>query len=57
LTLQKRRFYNAKEPLLQGKSGSFGMRKRMFCNALIDSRLSDRYVCEKYLHFSCLFSS
>ena len=39
------------------KSGSFGMRKRMFCNALIDSRLSDRYVCEKYLHFSCLFSS
>ncbi|APW32986.1 hypothetical protein BWX39_09780 [Prevotella intermedia ATCC 25611 = DSM 20706] len=24
LTLRKRRFCNAKEPLLQGKSGSFG---------------------------------
>ena len=46
LTLQKRRFYDAKEPLLLGKSGSLGMRKRMFCNALADNRLSDRNVCK-----------
>ena len=51
LTLQKRRFCKAKEPLLPCKSGSFTMRNNRFWNVLIMRLLCDCYAVEKYLHF------
>ena len=50
LTLRKRRFCDAKQPLLPCKTYAFGMQNNRFCNALIAKQLCDRYVCEKYLH-------
>ncbi len=50
LTLRKRRFCNAKQPLLPCKTYAFGMQNNRFCNALIVRLLCDRYACEKYLH-------
>ena len=50
LTLRKRRFCDAKQPLLPCKTYAFGMPNNRFCNALIVRLLCDRYACEKYLH-------
>ena len=56
LTLRKRRFCDAKEPLLPCKTYAFGTQNNRFYNALIIRWLCDRYACEKYLHLYCLFS-
>ena len=50
LTLRKRLFCNAKPTLLPCKTAAFGMQNNRFCNALIHSKLSNSYICEKYLH-------
>ena len=55
LTLRKRRFCVAKEPLLPCKTYAFGMQNNRFCNALITSDLANSYACEKYLQHSRLF--
>ena len=55
LTLRKRRFCVAKEPLLPCKTYAFGMQNNRFCNVLITSDLADSYACEKYLQHSRLF--
>ena len=57
LTLRKRRFCVAKEPLLPCKTYAFGMQNNRFCNTLIIRRLCDSCVCEKYLHLYCVVSS
>ena len=54
LTLRKRRFCVAKEPLLPCKTYAFGMQNNRFYNVLVNRKLCDYYVCEKYLQFSCL---
>ena len=56
LTLRKRRFCVAKEPLLPCKTYAFGMQNNRFCNVLIKRDLANRYACEKYLQHSRLFS-
>ena len=55
LTLQKRRFCKAKEPLLPCKSGSFTMRNNRFYNTLIIKWLHNSCACERYLQFYYLF--
>ena len=55
LTLRKRRFCVAKEPLLPCKTYAFGMQNNRFCNALITSDLANSHACEKYLQHSLLF--
>ena len=50
LTLRKRLFCDAKPTLLPCKTAAFGTQNNRFCNALMVRQLSDRYVCEKYLH-------
>ena len=50
LTLRKRLFCDAKPTLLPCKTAAFGTQNNRFCNALMVRSLSDRYVCEKYLH-------
>ncbi|AWX07794.1 hypothetical protein CTM55_03530 [Prevotella intermedia] len=57
MTLQKRRFCNAKEPLLPCKTYAFGMQNNRFCNTLITSELSKRHFFEKYLHLYSLLST
>ncbi len=56
LALRKRRFCAAKQPLLPCKTYAFGMQNNRFCNALIIKKLCNRYDCEKYLYFYCVFS-
>ncbi|PDP83370.1 hypothetical protein CLI69_00435 [Prevotella intermedia] len=51
MTLRKRRFCDAKQPLLPCKTYAFGMQNNRFCKVLKTSWLAKRYVCEKYLHF------
>ncbi|PDP81846.1 hypothetical protein CLI69_07300 [Prevotella intermedia] len=51
LALQKRRFCDAKQPLLPCKTYAFGMQNNRFYNALIIRELCNRHACEKYLHF------
>ena len=51
LTLRKRRFCVAKEPLLPCKTYAFGMQNDRFCNVLIYSGLGNKYVCKKYLQY------
>ena len=51
LALRKRRFCDAKQPLLPCKTYTFGMQNNRFCNALIASLLCNRNSCEKYLRF------
>ena len=55
LTLRKRRFCAAKQPLLPCKTYAFGMQNNRFCNALIASNLANSCTCEKYLQHSHLF--
>ena len=50
LALQKRLFCNAKQPLLPCKTYAFRTQNNRFYNALIVSKLHNRYACEKYLH-------
>ena len=50
LTLRKLLFCDAKPTLLPCKTAAFGTQNNRFCNALMVRSLSDRYVCEKYLH-------
>ena len=56
LALRKRRFCNAKQPLLPCKTYAFGTQNNRFCNALIIRWLCNRYTCEKCLQFYCVFS-
>ncbi|ATV56154.1 hypothetical protein CTM61_07485 [Prevotella intermedia] len=56
MTLRKRRFCVAKQPLLPCKTYAFGMQNNRFCKALKTSWLDKRYSYKKYLHFySVLF--
>ena len=57
LTLRKRRFCDAKEPLLPCKTYAFGMQNNRFRKALIIKRLRESFTCEKYLHFYCIVSA
>ena len=47
LTLRKRMFCNAKEPLLPCKTYAFGTQNNRFCNALIINKLNNSYAYEK----------
>ena len=53
LALRKRLFCSAKPTLLPCKRATFGMRNNRFCKALINRRLCDIYICEKYLQLLC----
>ena len=58
LTLRKRRFCDAKQPLLPCKTYAFGMQNNRFWKVLIINELRNRNVCEKCLHtfpFSLLY--
>ena len=55
LALRKRRFCDAKEPLLPCKTYAFGMQNNRFCNALINRWLRVCCVCEKYLRYFAIF--
>ena len=55
LALRKRRFCDAKEPLLPCKTYAFGMQNNRFCNALINRWLRDCYAYEKYLQGFTIF--
>ena len=50
LALRKRRFCDAKQPLLPCKTYAFGMQNNRFCKALITRWLYNSYACKKYLH-------
>ena len=56
LTLRKRRFCVAKQPLLPCKTYAFGMQNNRFCNTLVTRWLYNRYACDKYLQIFCLLS-
>ena len=49
LTLQKRRFCDAKQPLLPCKTYAFRTQNNRFCNALTINQLHKRYAYEKSL--------
>ncbi|PIK19056.1 hypothetical protein CTI16_08315 [Prevotella intermedia] len=51
MALRKRRFCNAKQPLLPCKTYAFGIQNNRFYNALIAKELHSNYACEKYLQF------
>ncbi|OWP32735.1 hypothetical protein CBG55_00415 [Prevotella intermedia] len=55
MTLRKRLFCNAKQPLLPYKTYALGMQNNRFCKALIISLLYNKHCSEKYLHHCCLF--
>ena len=55
LTLRKRRFCVAKEPLLPCKTYAFGMQNNRFYNVLITSDLANSCACEKYLQYFRFF--
>ncbi|RQE02057.1 hypothetical protein D2S45_09845 [Prevotella intermedia] len=57
MTLRKRLFCVAKQPLLPCKTYAFGMQNNRFYNTLMMRRLYDRYSCEKYLQLYRLFLS
>ena len=48
--MRKRRFCDAKQPLLPCKTYAFGMQNNRFCKALIINELHNRNTCEKCLH-------
>jgi len=50
LTLRKRLFCNAKQPLLPCKTYAFGMQNNRFYNTLVMRWLDGRYSYEEYLH-------
>ncbi|APW31273.1 hypothetical protein BWX39_00605 [Prevotella intermedia ATCC 25611 = DSM 20706] len=49
MALRKRRFCNAKQPLLPCKTYAFGTQNNRFYNTLTNNRLHNNYACEKYL--------
>ena len=51
LALRKQLFCNAKQPLLPCKTYAFRTQNNRFYNALIISKLRNKYTCEKYLHY------
>ena len=51
LALRKRRFCDAKEPLLPCKTYAFGMQNNRFCNVLITRLLGSSCACDNSLHF------
>ena len=51
LALRKLLFCNAKQQLLPCKTYAFRTSNNRFYNALIVSKLRNRYACEKYLHY------
>ncbi|PIN27907.1 hypothetical protein CUC04_10145 [Prevotella intermedia] len=55
MTLRKRLFCDAKEPLLPCKTYAFATQNNRFCNALITRKLNNRYACENVLHVFILF--
>ncbi|PIK18355.1 hypothetical protein CTI16_04310 [Prevotella intermedia] len=55
MTLRKRLFCDAKEPLLPCKTYAFATQNNRFCNTLITSKLNNRYACENILHVFALF--
>ncbi|ATV28299.1 hypothetical protein CTM63_03620 [Prevotella intermedia] len=57
MTLRKRLFCVAKQPLLPCKTYAFGMQNNRFYNALMMRLLRNRYPCEKYLQYYHLFLS
>ena len=57
LTLRKRRFCVAKEPLLPCKTYALGMRNNRFCKTLIASELYKRLAREKCLQLYKSFPS
>ncbi|PJI19068.1 hypothetical protein CTM53_10855 [Prevotella intermedia] len=57
MALRKRRFCDAKQPLLPSKTYAFGMQNNRFWNVLIINELRNRNACKKmFTHFS-LFAS
>ena len=55
MTLRKRLFWTAKEPLLPCKTYAFAMQNNRFYNALIINKLNESYSLEKYLQLYKLF--
>ena len=55
--MRKILFCISKEAVLPCKTASFTVQKNGFCNVLIDNRLCDRQVCEKYLRSYRLLSA
>ncbi|SUB95581.1 Uncharacterised protein [Prevotella intermedia] len=55
MTLQKRRFCVAKEPLLPCKTYAFGTQNNWFCKALIIKKLHNRYFYTGFLHYCPIF--
>ena len=55
MTLRKRLFWTAKEPLLPCKTYAFAMQNNWFYNALIISKLNESYSLKKYLQLYKLF--
>ncbi|APW31523.1 hypothetical protein BWX39_02015 [Prevotella intermedia ATCC 25611 = DSM 20706] len=55
MTLRKRGFCDAKEPLLPCKTYAFGMQNNRFCKVLMIRWLGDEWCCEKYLQCCCVF--
>ncbi|PIK19793.1 hypothetical protein CTI18_09970 [Prevotella intermedia] len=49
LALRKRRFCNAKQPLLPCKTYAFGMQNNRFCKSLVVRLLYNNCICEEYL--------
>ncbi|AWX07856.1 hypothetical protein CTM55_08660 [Prevotella intermedia] len=55
-TLRKRRFCDAKQPLLPCKTYAFGTQNNRFYKTLVMNKLSNSCSCEKYLQLYHLFS-
>ncbi|PDP67488.1 hypothetical protein CLI70_10935 [Prevotella intermedia] len=55
MALLKRRFCDAKEPLLPCKTYAFGMQNNRFCKVLMIRLLGDIWRYEKYLQCYCIF--
>ncbi|ATV26972.1 hypothetical protein CTM62_07550 [Prevotella intermedia] len=49
MTLRKRLFCDAKQPLLPCKTYAFTMQNNRFYNTLVARQLHNNYACEKYL--------
>ncbi|APW32369.1 hypothetical protein BWX39_06820 [Prevotella intermedia ATCC 25611 = DSM 20706] len=56
-TLRKRRFCDAKQPLLPCKTYAFGTQNNRFCKTLVMSKLNNSHSCEKCLQLYHLFSA
>ncbi|OWP31980.1 hypothetical protein CBG55_11575 [Prevotella intermedia] len=52
---RKRRFCNAKQPLLPCKTYAFGMQNNRFRKTLVVRWLYNSHACEKYLQNNSMF--